>query len=50
MAHGYWFWIDEPDHNSKAVLEALNYLFALQSGPSKPGDSILTLPLSPPGQ
>jgi hypothetical protein len=50
MAHGYWFWIDESDHKSKAVLEALNYLFVSQSGASKPGDPILTLPLSPPGQ
>lgn len=50
LAHGYWFWIDESDHKSKAVLEALNYLFQSQSGASSPGDPILTLPLSPPGQ
>ena len=50
MAHGYWFWIDESDHKSKAVLEALYYLFVSQSGASKSGDPILTLPLSPPGQ
>jgi hypothetical protein len=50
LAHDYWFWIDESDHKSKAVLEALNYLFQSQSGASSPGDPILTLPLSPPGQ
>jgi len=50
LAHDHWFWIDESDHKSKAVLEALYYLLMSQSGASQPGDPILTLPLSPPGQ
>jgi len=49
IVHGHWFWIDEADYQSKSVLEALYYLLQSQSGASKPGDPILTLPLSPPG-
>ena len=48
-AHGYGCLIDESDHNSKAVLEALNDLFVSQAGLSKRGDSALMLPLSPLG-
>jgi hypothetical protein len=50
LAHDHWFWIDEADHKSKALLEALYALLMSQSGASQPGDPILTLPLSPPGQ
>jgi len=50
VAHDHWFWIDEDDYQSKAVLEALYYLLQSQMGASKPGDPILTLPLSPAGQ
>ena len=49
LAHDHWFWIDEADHKSRAVLEALYALLMSESGASQPGDSILTLPLSPPG-
>lgn len=48
-AHGYWFWVDPTDQKSKAVLEALYYLYQSQQGATSKGDPILTLPLSPPG-
>jgi hypothetical protein len=46
-AHDHWFWIDLADQKSKALLEALYSLFYSQLGATKPGDPILTLPLSP---
>jgi len=46
--HGHWFWIDQSDHKSKALMEAVFSLFYSQLGASKPGDPILTLPLSSP--
>jgi hypothetical protein len=45
--HDHWFFIDMTDHKSKALMEALFSLFYSQLGASKPGDPILTLPLSP---
>jgi hypothetical protein len=45
--HDHWFWIDQDDHKSKALMEAVFSLFYSQLGASKPGDPILTLPLSP---
>jgi hypothetical protein len=45
--HDHWFFIDMTDHKSKALMEALFSLFYSQIGASKPGDPILTLPLSP---
>jgi hypothetical protein len=47
--HGYWFWIDPTDQDSKAILEALYYTYQSQRGATTPGDPILTLPTSPPG-
>ncbi|MGI9330624.1 MAG: hypothetical protein ACR2QB_07870 [Gammaproteobacteria bacterium] len=47
-ANGYWFWIDPTDQRSKAVLEALYYLYQSQKGSTSKGDPILTLPISPP--
>jgi hypothetical protein len=47
--HGYWFWIDPADQESKAILEALYYMYQSQQGATTPGDPILTLPTSPPG-
>ena len=45
--HDNWFRIDLADHKSRALLEALYSLFYSQLGATKPGDSILTLPLGP---
>ena len=43
--YDHWFWIDQTDHDSKALFEALNILFYSQLGGSEKGDVTLTLPL-----
>ena len=47
--HDHWFWIDPTDQDSKAVLEALYYIYQSQQGATSPDAPILTLPTSPPG-
>ena len=47
-AHDHWFWIDLADQKSKALSEAFYSLFYSQLGATKPGDLILTLPMSTP--
>lgn len=49
LSNGYWFWIDPTDQRSKAVLEALYYLYQSQLDATSKGDPILTLPISPAG-
>ncbi len=43
---GWWFYIADDDHTSKATFSFLNILFSLQSASGKGKSPVLTLPVS----